>query len=103
MEVHHGSSSERPGGCAVDAEIERINLGHTKAGHAKPLSDDRGSSSGRGFESRRPRHSTYVRTPAPKIGVGVVLGLPGPTFGCPGPFLAGLGRFVGLAQLLDEA
>jgi hypothetical protein len=31
--------------------------------------------------SRHPRHSTYVRTPAPKIGVGVVLGAPGLSLG----------------------
>jgi hypothetical protein len=35
----------------------------------------------RGFESRPLRHSTYVRTPAPKIGVGVVLGAPGLSLG----------------------
>jgi hypothetical protein len=46
---------------------------------------------------------TYVRTPAPKIGVVVVLGPPGLILGRPGPVLAGPVRFLGLPEVLCEA
>jgi hypothetical protein len=54
---------------------------------------------GRGFESRRSRHSLYVRTPAPNFGVVVVFeGCPGA--GRPAPTTAGTRRQ--LLAILDQ-